>query len=183
MLAIVEGIDRIGKSTCVKHLVDFHGFQPFHFGKPEGDTVRDRAMFQKGSFKTAMPILAELGKRINIVLDRAHLGEMVYGPIYRGDSGVDLEYVRELEASFDHDEVSMVLVLHRDLELVRSRDDGLGYDPAKSGEEQQRFVDAFNASNIHHRRPLDVTQIGIPEMLAHLERCFGLPMKINHQLS
>lgn len=177
MLAIIEGIDRIGKSTCASHLVNMHGFARFHFGKPEGDTTRDRAMFQKGSFKTTMPIFAELGHRTNIVLDRAHLGESVYGPIYRGDSGVDLGYLNELEQQFDHDEVAMVLVVHRDLELVRSRDDGEGYDAAKNGEEQDRFVAAFKASKIYRKHALDVTDLDIQHMLRRLEMQLGLPDK------
>lgn len=175
----IEGIDRIGKSTCCKHLVDNHGFSQLHFGKPEGSTDAERALYQKGTFTNLFSLASAIeGQKAKVVLDRAHLGELVYGPIYRAGSGVDLEYVHDLERKSPGC-IKLVLLVHRNLGIVRLRDDGLGFDINRLGEESQTFERAFERSQLRDKHLIDVTEKSISEMLDALERVLGLPERFD----
>lgn len=174
-IVIIESPDRHGKSTCVDHLVKNHGFGGMHFGRPEGDDSRQRALYQKATFDRTFRFISALeGQQARIVLDRGHLGEWVYGPLYRAGSGVDLAYLWEGEDPAWRD-VYLVLLHHRDLDVIRSRDDGLGFDISKLEDEQRRFHEAFELSRIRNKVVIDVTTSTIPQMLKELEDVIGLP--------
>lgn len=173
MIVIIEGIDRIGKSTCSKHLKDAHGFSTMHFGRPEGDDSRQRAFYQKATFQRTFEWMRSLDNQPSrVVMDRGHLGEWVYGPMYRGDSGVDLGYLWESESELMN--TYLVLLHHQDLDIIRKRDDGLGFDISKIEEEQKRFVEAFDRSNLRNKTILDVTSLTIGSMLKNLTDILGL---------
>lgn len=169
-IALIEGIDRIGKSSCVNHLVEQRNYGYTHFGRPDGNNSTERAHFQKGTFDRMFKILAALsGQQVRLVFDRAHLGELVYGPMYRGDSGVDLSYIYEMESSAPFDDVVLILLYHRDLDVVRTRDDGLGFDISKIENEQNLFLNAFHCSRLRNKRIMDVTTMSKPDMFKSLD--------------
>jgi thymidylate kinase len=181
MIVCIEGVDRCGKSTVCSHLQNEHGFGYMHFSKPEGSNNLERAHFQKGTFDRMFKFVEALEKQeANIVLDRAHLGELVYGPMYRGDSGVDLSYIHELERLYGGSMI-LILMVHQNLDVIRDRDDGLGFDISKLEKEQELFVSAFIDSQISTKTILDVTDLDIPQVLAKLEALLGLP-SINREM-
>ena len=168
MIVIIEGIDRIGKSTCCQHLVDI-GYRSMHFSKPEGETQNEKAFFQKGTFDRMFAFISTLeGQDANIVMDRAHLGEYVYGPLYRPDADVDVNYIFDLERDNECQDVLLILLIHRNLDVVRARDDGEGFDIEKLEEEQDKFLEAFDRSHLSKLK-IDVTDLDVTEMLAALD--------------
>jgi hypothetical protein len=94
-----------------------------------------------------------------IICDRSHLGEMVYGPIYRGYSG---EYVLDIEKKYIEipsiwDNLFLI-TLYDEPENVIKRDDGLSFstDIRIKREEIKNFINAHNKSNIKNKLLLNI---------------------------
>ena len=68
---ILEGPDGVGKSTAAKSLSNWTGWDLFHMGQPDED------------FNYASDYFASHNIKHNCVLDRFHLGALVYGRICR----------------------------------------------------------------------------------------------------
>ncbi len=87
MLIVLEGVDCTGKSTLAQQLAAMTGAEVQHFGPPER-----HPLLEWGSVATNYaPSSGDL------VLDRFHWGEIVYGPHYRGKSDLGLEGFMWLE--------------------------------------------------------------------------------------
>jgi hypothetical protein len=177
---IVEGVDRLGKDTLIQGLKQKLGaFQVVHYQKPElldvyvneaqrifnttsveGD-VKAAALknYQINSFRNMFHMLSS-GARL--ILNRAHLGEMVYAPRYRKYDG---SYVLDLERQFKHDlgsnvlDTTLLVLLHAsDTSFIK--DDGMSFDFAAKEAEQMDFIRAFERSNIRHKLMIDVSVNG-----------------------
>lgn len=75
MLIIIEGADKTGKTTLAKAISKEFGYEYKHFGAPKGSPADEY-----------MDFLLKLDKPT--VCDRFHLGELVYGPMLRGKTGI-----------------------------------------------------------------------------------------------
>lgn len=161
---IIEGIDRLGKSTLIDSLLNRLGhFEVIHYQKPkvlsfykERYGAEAKKMYQMSAFNSMFSIL---NSDARVILDRAHLGEMVYAPIYRGYSG---SYVFDLERSYavsggrlDH--VRMILLTENFDISTHFIDDGESFDASKRKEEQNLFIEAFNKSIIKDKKIICVT--------------------------
>ncbi len=101
---LIEGLDRLGKDTLIEGIQNRLGYhQVLHYSKPlELDCyLRDPSFsaqrhYQEASFRTMFHLLRD-AHDANIICNRAHLGECVYAPLYRGYSG---EYVFDIERDF-----------------------------------------------------------------------------------
>lgn len=175
---IIEGLDRLGKSTLIKNIQHRYGFfQVIHFGKPEIlDKYRIEASvatpgeitgtsfyseqlyrYQKDSFKNMFRMMSTNVVGTKIIFDRAHLGETVYAPLYRGYSG---EYVFDLERMYAMDishNVRMILLTEDFSVSKHFVEDGQSFDPTKRQEEQEKFISAFKQSIIPDKRIVCVT--------------------------
>ena len=121
MVIIIEGPDRVGKDTLIKSLknrfyrencIELHysGVKPYDGGM----SVKDVSVeINKNMFKI-------LNTDFNFIVNRSHIGEMVYSPKYRGYSG---DYVLELEKSLKRSDVFLIL-LSDDPVTLATRDDG-----------------------------------------------------------
>jgi hypothetical protein len=132
-----------------KHVDDAH-FSAAMVMKTEEDMKRDALRaYQFASFEAMFHMLASDAR---LLLNRAHLGEMVYAPRYRKYDG---DYVYELEERLcPLDEVLLVLLHTSDFSFIG--DDGDSFDFDKKDEEQMDFVRAFERSKIKHKLMLDV---------------------------
>lgn len=90
MLVILEGPKRCGKTTVANYLVDNHRFVYFK-DMPVGNALElsnvqhdTRDINACSIFAQAKLLLAMSNQGINIVVDRFHISEVVYGRIYRG---------------------------------------------------------------------------------------------------
>jgi thymidylate kinase len=158
---IIEGCDRLGKSTLINQIKQELGFhQVIHFGKPEvlnfysnnlcdGDA---KEFYQTDSFINGFVLLSESNS--NLIFDRFHIGEFVYAPRYRGYDG---SYVFNLEKSYEVDKwdhVTLVLMTTSDWSFIQ--DDGESFDFSKKEEEQNSFIEAFNKSIFKHKVLIDI---------------------------
>jgi thymidylate kinase len=160
-LLIIEGTDRTGKDTLVKALMDkYPNSEMVHWGYPVGDTNDDKTEYQKMSFGYLMrwfkfkKIMSNLDL---LIWNRSHLGEYVYGTIYR-DSYPQL-WIPELEEQFlkDDDSVHLVL-LQADADFIVTQDDGESYSAKLEDKETEilKFEEAFNNSIILNKTKIKV---------------------------
>ena len=92
-------------------------------------------------------------RNFRIIFDRAHLGEVVYSPRYRGYDGT---YVFCNEQSY-HD-AGLILLTTSDFSFIQ--DDGDSFDFDKKEEEQEDFIKAYNLSKIEKKVMVDVSENG-----------------------
>jgi hypothetical protein len=87
---IIEGPDGVGKTTLCDALAQrFLGsctiVHSVHYGPPPGD--EPTALY----YWDEVDNILGLAKSGPVIVDRFHVGEMVYGPILRGDAGMSLD--------------------------------------------------------------------------------------------
>jgi thymidylate kinase len=167
---IIEGLDRLGKSTLIQGIRDELGYyEVIHFNKPQRLAIYDGKATTEGevnklqsfyyyqytSFENMMLLMRS---NANIIFDRAHLGEVVYSPLYRNYSG---DYVFELEKQYsigDLETVRLILLVEDFDKAKHFVDDGNSLGPTeKRFEEQERFISAFHRSLIKDKRIICVT--------------------------
>lgn len=171
---LIEGLDRLGKDTLINGILHRRGYhQVLHFSKPSvlecysageaGDPIETKreALFryQEASFRTMFSLLRD-ATYTHVICNRAHLGECVYAPLYRGYDG---GYVFGLERSFMADSANTRLILlTEDFDIAEELssgivDDGESFDFTKRREEQALFMAAFERSTIKDKRIICVT--------------------------
>lgn len=79
MLIVVEGCDGVGKTTLAEALVERlgRGAELRHLGPPVRHPLEE-CVLDLDDYRP--------GVGRHVVVDRLHLGELIYGPIYRGES-------------------------------------------------------------------------------------------------
>lgn len=92
MVIIIEGCDKVGKSTLAKYIEEKYGFRYIKVSQPK----------KCGPYKEYSDLLVSIKKGENVVFDRFHVGEEVYGPIYRGKSGLTQEQFQGIETSINN---------------------------------------------------------------------------------
>ena len=156
---ILEGIDRTGKSSLVAGIQNARGYHAtLHFSKPIALNCYGGSLleYQVRSFRTMFSILRD-AKYSNFIFDRGHLGEAVYGPLYRQTDG---DYVFELEKAFDmhQNHSTRLILLTEDFSISKHFvDDGESFDITKREQEQEMFIAAFERSTISDKRIVCVT--------------------------
>lgn len=181
---LIDGIDRLGKSSLIKRIQDELGYHMvIHYDKPQ---VLSNFLSHANLIKNADPADLEnpelqdlsveniarylyqyhanvnmfdlMKTSVPIIFDRTHLGEMVYAPLYRKYKG---DYVFQMEQEFlrskpytSPENVRLILLTSSNTEMLQ--DDGLSFDPSKKNEEQNMFIYAFNKSSIVNKVIVDV---------------------------
>jgi thymidylate kinase len=83
MIIILEGENKTGKTTLANYIIDNYGFDYVKCSQPKGDP-----------FEEYMEIIEEIkrtGK--DTIIDRFHIGEFVWGPLYRGGSLLNIKHL------------------------------------------------------------------------------------------
>lgn len=167
---IIESIDRCGKDTLVSGLLNRLGHRfVMHRAKPpvldfyvkSGERLgKDpRFLFQRDCFLSDMALL-KLSEQdsYGFIFNRSWLGEFVYANLYRSYDG---EYVFDLEriAGIDTLNKTRLILLTEDFQIARHFvDDGESLGKVEQREEEQeRFIAAFEKSNIKDKRIICVT--------------------------
>ena len=95
-MIIVEGIDGVGKTTLVDYIVE-QGLEKHHFDYDEKNM---------DLYKKYMRVLNS--SNLNKVLDRSFISEMVYGPVIRGKSKLELEQFKRLLLEYKKSRTSII---------------------------------------------------------------------------
>jgi thymidylate kinase len=164
-LLIIEGLDRCGKDTLIKNLIATRSnYAVRHWDKPKGNTDEEKREFQEQFFEKEFSIASNLmflddNPNNLLIWNRAHLGEFVYGKLYR-DTKPE-EWVMDLETKFEFVEnptVYMVLLV-APAKFLCDRDDGESFasDIESKVREKEAFFKAYSNSKISNKLLIDVT--------------------------
>ena len=164
---IIEGIDRLGKDTLIRGILDRFGyFQVMHYQKPlllkkylneastRGILAKEHALrrYQIDSFMAMFEMMRNPSGP-SFICNRAHLGEMVYAQRYRGYEG---EYVYDIEDHHQDVLPNVLLVVLYTSNFSFISDDGQSLDVTQREEEQKDFLKAANRSKIPNKLLIDV---------------------------
>lgn len=157
MKIIICGIDKTGKDTLIKNLQNKIGYYPvIHHTKPQSlkcyQSSRSLEQYQRECFSNMFRLLK--APSVNIMMNRAHLGEFVYAHRYRDYDG---DYVFEYEENFNiqnYNDVFLILLTCSDTSIMV--DDGESHDFSMKNAEQEDFISAYNKSIIMHKMMLNI---------------------------
>lgn len=145
MLIIIEGCDATGKTTLAKRIAEL---QPdttiVHCGPPTIDAYTEYASHTS-------QYIPNLGA--SVVFDRFHIGELVYGPIYRGKSSLTQSQQVKLEAALNERGALLVHLTHKP-QVLLERQRSLGEDflkPQHIAKVVTGFKKQVLASEIKHK--------------------------------
>ena len=169
-LLVIEGCDRTGKNSVCKEI--FEKFSDAgnnviyrHWGFPLGETNEDKIAYQKYSFKKEFDLYKSIKedtyfnqKTSDIFIwNRAHIGEAVYGTIYRN---YDTSWIFNLEAlyAFDQNPEIYLILLEADADFICKNDDGQSFtnEITKKQKEIDLFQQAFENSIIPNKLKIKV---------------------------
>ncbi len=142
-IIIVEGVDGAGKSTFIEmikeEIPDRFNVISWHCG-PIRDTVEEEYY---------LPLLDV--EEDFMVSDRWHVGEMIYGPLYRSESKVEGEWKDKIEKLLD-DLGAIKVIMMPSLEEVKRRlaDRGEDYLQDKHVEQVYNFYANYAKENEYH---------------------------------
>lgn len=163
MVTIICGPDNVGKGTQIQkikeesekrgisaHILHYSNIKAFG---NDNKKIREASYKQfRDMFKLINFAAGE--DSMNLILDRAHLGECVYSPIYRDYNG---EFVFEEEKTFiwqDNLKRIKLILFTDEAENLIKRDDGLSFstDLEKKKKELELFDSAFEKSILNKKR-------------------------------
>jgi cytidylate kinase len=128
MLIIIEGVDGSGKSTLAQRLHDELSkhlpTQLLHRGPLKRDPLEEYEL----DLDTYRPFGGT-----HVVCDRWHLGEDVYGPMYRGESALTLPVRRHVEL-FQQSRGAIVVFMTQSLDVLIDRVGARGDDMVATAE-------------------------------------------------
>ena len=127
MIAIIEGIDRVGKTTLANKLHDEYGFEIYKSERQETSSMN------YGSIRGLIDFLKWYKPSRNIVIDRFHWTEAVYGLVERNDS-----------FTYDHiDEIESMMT--EDFVLLYVRPTDIKWSSAQHGSDLSKHLKLFDA--------------------------------------
>lgn len=163
MLILVEGLERCGKTTMVNYirsviknpkLIVNHCAKP-----PKGlSQIETRDWSRQYYFQLLTKFDHLSSEGWDIIMDRAHIGEYVYGNMYRGNAVHD-DFMFFPEEFINISDTYLVLLTDKP-EKVLEREDGMSMSQSKSlvEFERTRFIEGFNKSRIMNKMWIDWTQ-------------------------
>lgn len=164
-LIVLEGVDNVGKDTLIENFIrERKNIIVRHFSDPKGRTNEERIEYQRADFlyEFRKQRLREIMRKTPsdvYIWNRSHIGEWVYGKIYRD---YDPEWIFNMERVFGfNDDPSIFLVLlEAEAEFSLKNDDGLSFTSnlEKRKYEMQRFREAFERSGIINKKIINVTK-------------------------
>jgi len=159
MLIIFEGPDNVGKTKQAELLRNYFAKKgkPFIITKSsnyKNVTPEEHKKLCIKEYKT----IFNLGKTIDIIADRLHGGEYVYGPIYRGYDG---NYI----FNFENHKAFLIVLIDNPENLIK-RDDGLSFstDYDKKKLEIEKFKEFYKKSFIENKILINIEGKNINEV-------------------
>lgn len=158
---IMEGMDRCGKSTQIKRLMRFFaGSKPMqwlHYSSVKGLTPEQQTNLFKSTFDHMFKLITQ--NDAIWFLDRSHLGEKVYGKIYRPT--INTDYIWDLEKKYkisERDDIYLIVLYDSSFKNVLERDDGDSYttELETCKEEMKNFKAAYYGTSIRKKILIDI---------------------------
>lgn len=174
---IICGPDCCGKDTQIALLKDKICDRPTHVihVKPPKRFSNDIKPYMQEYFMDMFSLIYEASfKRRNLIFNRAHIGDYVYGPMYRKyDANYIFDLIENEWVDCDFFENIRLITLIDTPEVLLSREDGDSHsiDLEDKKEEIKRFIEATNKSKIKH---IIIDSNGKTSLEIHEEICIFL---------
>lgn len=165
MIVIVEGMDRCGKDTQIKkireYLLDTNGKSShvLHYSSIQTKN-QDLVKMKSIELYSDMFYILDTAYRLdcyNVICNRAHLGEYVYGHIYRH---YNASYIYGIEKLYPFLMENILLFTLVDSSFkCNDRDDGNSLSNGQESlvkQEYDRFIEATELSNINNKLLIDI---------------------------
>ena len=166
MVYIFEGMDNCLKDTLIQlfRATLSPQTQILKYNSPP-DGVSNIELWQKAHFEDMFDLIKtnlDNGSR-NLILNRAHLGEYVYSPIYRGYEG---DWIFDLEKSFlgssdfYQSQIKLFVFYDSNNYNLHLREDGRSFSSNNNenlDKERGRFLQAFQKSMIPNKSIFDLS--------------------------
>jgi thymidylate kinase len=164
MLILLESPDNCGKTTQVQHLTTYFAqknrvVNVVHYSNIKGLSSKECRTYSSRLYEDMFHYGDSVRNKVTIC-DRAHIGEFVYGPMYRNYSG---KYVFDIEKKFVDRVIwrkNVYLIIFVDEpENLLAREDGLSQsknDISKIALEKKRFEEAYELSHIHNKLLINI---------------------------
>lgn len=162
MITIIEGPDSVGKDTQISFIENYlestlKSVHKIHYSSlnftDNMDVIKKMSEIQ---YEDMFKLISLVKDDVNIILNRSHIGEAVYSPIYRKYSG---DYVFDIEKKYKQHLNDVKLILFTDTaENICRRDiargDGQSFttDVNKKQIELDLFDKAFDNSILNKKR-------------------------------
>ncbi len=174
MIYIFEGMDNCLKDTLIQKLRSHLSpqTQVLKYSSPPPN-IESPELWQKEHFKDMFDLLElnlQLSGYRNLILNRAHIGEYVYSPLYRGYDG---SWIFDLEKSFlkkikSHaNKIKLFVFYDSNDEQLGLREDGQSFSESnfsKMASERNKFLNAFEKSSIKLKRSYDLSDFYIKSL-------------------
>lgn len=170
MFIIIEGPDRVGKDTLIKSIKNYYNniiFQTLHFTNIKQNTKEDVILYNEKLYKNMFDIMLyniSQNKNFGVICNRSHLGEMVYGPLYRNYSGDYVLQIERLYKIFVHlwQKLALVVLIDKPENLI-AREDGQSFtvDLALKQKEIDLFKQAYERTLIKNKLLVDISNLSI----------------------
>jgi len=165
MIIIVEGMDRCGKDSAIKsitkYLYGLDHLKSIHVLHYSNLPIKDKEKVMQTSFLLYYDMfkLAEfaLKENFHLIMNRAHLGEWVYGYIYRNYKAT---FIYDIELNYIDlmDKIYLITLVDSSLKCLE-REDGNSLSEAdrnKGKIECERFIEATELSYIKNKICIDI---------------------------
>lgn len=170
-LIILEGGDRLGKSSIIKGLCEYFNYDNVtirHFGKPPKDlTPSEVSSFQFRAFNKELDLFYDINAREYdkykyypeiMIWNRSHLGEYVYSQMFRGGNA---ELLKDMIFQFERGLIShkvYLITLTADPEFFLSKEDGNSFSNKLEDKrrELELFKEAYDFSILSNKLYLKV---------------------------
>lgn len=155
-LIIIEGTDNIGKDTIINKLCElFDNVTLIHCGSPKIKVFQSK--YQDDLFKKYAEDIID-GKYDStdcIIMNRSHIGEYVYGQLYRNRKASDIRemisYIDDIFLSKPELTVKYIQLLSSSIELRKKYDDNKSLsnmDDSLMKKENELFLEAYSNSEL-----------------------------------
>jgi len=161
MILIVEGMDNCGKTTLIDNLRKKYFTRAktivHHSSSPPKD-IKHPDLWESRHYDDLSYTFKELVRyhQYDVILDRFHLGAIVYGAKYRQSDG---NLIRAIDKQhFTDNKESALLLLTDTYEGIKSRDDGKSIEQTKEefDDVRNRFIKAFEASAVPNKLHIEI---------------------------
>lgn len=143
MIVILEGLERTGKSTIAEILETKYNFVSF---KDHNHLMEMDCSFIANRLDATLSMITALDKlNIDVVLDRFHISELIYGTYYRGYSRANFQHIKYIDEVLSHLNTKLVLLertvdekyeevfpRNRDAEIITAMQKDFRYEVDKS---------------------------------------------------
>jgi len=178
MITIFEGIDNVGKTTQI-NLLNVELFKRgyinhiLHYSAIKGVSNNESKIYSKELYESMFDILYEstsniIKNNISFILDRSHIGEAVYSPLYREYNGDYVFSIEKLNKHFKSNFWSkfyLILLIDDPINVI-SREDGKSFstDINTKYKEIELFENAVKKSHINNKLTININGLSIEDV-------------------